>query len=111
MDTMRLIDLLEKQIDSLKCAKDVAYRERNKLVVALTKFFPSYLMRHPQDPDWEQDWMWIVCIEGPTGQMTWHIHDSEIELFDHLPRSDVNTFDGHTTDEKYERLAAIPRVW
>jgi len=47
--------------------------------------------------------------DGPTGQMTWHIHDSELPMFDHLGRASVNTWDGHTTEEKYERLAELTR--
>jgi hypothetical protein len=94
-------------LESLAAQKDGAYAERNKLVAALSKLLPSHLARHPdEDTAWEDDWRWIVVINGPAGQMTWHIHDSEREQFNHL---DVQTFtwDGHTTDEKYRRLAML----
>jgi hypothetical protein len=94
-------------VESLKAQKDAAYAERNMLVAALSKLLPSHLARHPdEDTTWEDDWRWIVVVNGPAGQMTWHIHDSERENFNHL---DVHpfTWDGHTTDEKYQRLARL----
>lgn len=47
-----------------------------------------------------------VFIDLPTGQVSWHVHDSELALFDFLPTSDQRCWDGHSTDEKYERLLA-----
>ena len=94
-------ELVERQ-------KDGAYSERNRLVAALSKLLPSWLERHPdEDTEWEDDWRWIVFIDPPSGQMCWHIHDSELPLFKHLAPSDAGEWDGHTTDEKYERLAAL----
>lgn len=89
---------------------DAVYRERNSLVAALSKLLPAHLMRHPEsDADWEADWRWIVCIHGPSGQMTWHIHDSQFPLFIHLQSTD-NDWDGHTTEEKYKRLAELSQT-
>lgn len=88
-------------------SKDEAYRERNQLVRALTKLFPSYLARHDEsDTTWERDWMWIVYIELPTGQVSWHIHDSERLDFSHLEVK-ANNWDGHNNERKYQRLAAL----
>ncbi len=87
--------------------KDRAYRERDMLVCALSKLFPAYLARHSEeDTSWENDWRWIVYIDLPTGQVSWHIHDSEREMFNHLEVRE-NNWDGHTTEEKYRRLAVI----
>lgn len=94
-------------IEELRKSKDLAYTERDRLVCALSKLFPSFLARHEDDP-WEDDWRWIVFVILPTGQASWHIHDSEREWFNHLPvRSGPNWWDGHTTEEKYRRLAAL----
>lgn len=96
------------QLAELRAAKDMAYRERNKLVAALSKLFHASLERHPdEDTDWEDDWRWVVFIDLPTGQVSWHIHDSELDLFDHLPRLQGRKWDGHSTEEKYERLARL----
>lgn len=88
--------------------KDGAYSERNKLLTALSKLLTAWLERHPEeDIEWEDDWRWIVFINHPSGAMSWHIHDSELGWFDHLRRQNGNSWDGHTTEEKYERLAAL----
>lgn len=87
-----------------RAAKDVAYSERNKMVAVLSRLFYSHLTRHSEeDTEWEDDWRWIVCVHTPAGQAAWHIHDSERHLFESLP-VDANDWDGHTTEEKYERL-------
>jgi len=94
--------------EALEAAKNDAYGERDQLVAALSKMFPASLERHPdEDTEWEDEWRWIVFIELPTGQATWHIHDSELPLFAHLPRETGRTWDGHTTPEKYDRLARL----
>lgn len=113
MDDTQVVDLvaaLERAIlaerDELRVAKDGAYSERDQLVAWLSALFPAWLERHPdEDTEWEDDWRWIVFIDHPTaGQMTWHIHDSELPLFDHLTRSNAHRWDGHTTEMKYERV-------
>ncbi|MFH1740694.1 MAG: hypothetical protein ABIH23_16925 [bacterium] len=99
----------EGEIKKLTDAKNVAYAERNKMVAALSFIFPSHMKRHPDsDTEWEDDWRNIVCIHGPAGQMTWHIHDSERYLFSHLIPDQLGLgaceYDGHTTEQKYRRL-------
>lgn len=116
--------LLDHQRQEIEKEKNEAYWERNQLVAALSKVFPSHLCRHPdEDKEWENDWRWIVCIHipvlhrGPSiavanpdwiedTQVTWHIHDSEKPLFDHLEVKE-NHWDGHTTEEKYQRLSTL----
>ena len=98
----------QHEVIALKKQKDGAYSERDRLVSALSKLFPSRLERHPHtDLTWENDWRWIVFIELPSGQASWHIHDSELDWFDHLDRYPGNSWDGHTTEEKYLRLQSL----
>jgi hypothetical protein len=88
-------------------AKSEAYAERNQLVAFLSHCYPSHLMRHDyNDATWDRDWVWIVCINSPKGQMTWHIHKDELPLFDHLQQRN-NDWDGHSTEEKYARLSML----
>jgi len=104
VDSQEDVAKLRAELAGETASKNRAYLERNQLVAALSRILPAHLMRHtPDDPIWEGDWRWIVCIEGPTGQMTWHIHDSHLPLFAHLKKK-PNNWDGHTTDEKYARL-------
>lgn len=97
------------KLPEIEAAKDGAYKERNALVCLLSKVFHAWLERHDEnDKTWEDDWRWIVFIDLPTGQCSWHIHDSEIDNFEHLPFNvsrDGHGWDGHTTEEKYKRIA------
>lgn len=88
------------------------YKERNALVCLLSKIEPSYLARHlDSDTGWDEDWRWIVFICLPDGQQVcWHIHDSERADFNHLEVED-NNWDGHTTEQKYERISAQKKDW
>lgn len=97
-------------VDELRAAKNAAYAERDRLVAALSKCFPSHLNRHVGE-DWEDDWRNIVCVHLPAGSATWHIHDSEMPWFEHLGWDNNCQWDGHTTEAKYERLAALGRSW
>ena len=94
-------------IDAAMAMRDAVYRERDALVAALSKVFPAHLARH--QGDWEDDWRNIVCIHLPTGQATWHIHDSELIMFGHL-RMERDHWDGHSTKEKYRRVNALSAV-
>lgn len=89
---------------SITAELNSVYAERDKLVSALSKLFPSHLTKH--EGEWEDDWRNIVCVHLTTGQATWHIHDSELPWFSHLSQQE-NHWDGHSTEEKYERVLAI----
>lgn len=95
---------LQSQLDAERKSKDRAYTERNRLVAFISKLYPSHRARHPAlDEAWEDDWRWIICIHAPFGQLTWHIHDSHLPMFEHL-ETKLGDWDGHTTEEKYRRL-------
>jgi len=110
--------------DKLRKEKDNAYWERNQLVAALSKLLPSHMAKHPKDDkEWEDDWRNIVVMHVPLElthfadvvdqpvpsdiQVTWHIHDHDMPMFDHLGEDPSYQWDGHTTEEKYRRLRLI----
>lgn len=103
------IHKMQYDIEALEGQKNAAYKERDMLVCLLSKIFPAWLVRHPEsDKEWEDDWRWIVFILLPTGQASWHIHDSELEWFKHLEnRKQEWDWDGHTTEQKYERVMEV----
>lgn len=93
--------------------RDAAYVERNRMVAAMTRLVVkaggrAWLADHRDVPgdDWDPEWRTVVFIESEAGQLSWHLHDSDVPLFDGLPRGE-NTWDGHTTAEKYDRVARI----
>jgi len=95
----------EAEIEAMRAQKDAAYEERNRVVAALARLFPSGLKR-TDIPGWDAEWHGCVYIDTPAGQLSWHFHDSQAHLFDGLPPY-FGEWDGHDTPEKYRRLAAI----
>ncbi len=100
----------EARVAELEGEKNAAYRERDQIVALLARMalaagWTSGLRRHEPDPDpaWDEDWKNVVAIDLPTGQVTWHFHDSERPLFHSLPPY-AGAWDGHTTPEKYRRV-------
>lgn len=74
------------------------YRERAHLVAHLAAIYPATMGADPEAPAWP-----VVTIWLPTGPACWHIALADLNLFSHVPPG-RNGWDGHTTDEKYERL-------
>jgi len=102
-------DAAEKALVDEREAKNYAYAERNKLVAFLARLYPSGIKRTDID-GWDPAWHNCVYVDLPTGQASWHYHDSDAALFSDLPAYGAE-WDGHSTPEKYERvarLAAIP---
>ena len=93
---------------AMDARKDAAYLERNQVVAALATVFPAGVAR-TAIPGWSEDWHGVVYIDLPTGQVSWHYHDSQAHLFAHLPPY-AGTWDGHDTEEKYRRLAALKEI-
>lgn len=80
------------------------YTERAHLVATLSKLWPASLEVDPAEPGW------LVCIiDSPMGQLSWHIAPDDLPLFSHLHRNTGRVWDGHTTEEKYARLASLPQ--
>ena len=82
--------------------KNRAYEERNRVVALLAALFPSSLERDPAQP--RDEWSWVVLIELPAGQVSWHFNADLLPLFDHVPRHTGRGWDGHTTEQKYARV-------
>lgn len=94
---------LSKELERLREEKNGAYAERNKLVRLIASIYPSGIKQTAIE-GWDNDWDWCVYIDLPTGQASWHFHISEFPMFSDLPCYAGN-WDGHTTEEKYERVA------
>lgn len=106
-DDARHAQAQTRLIAQLREDKAAVYTERSRVVAALSKCFPAVLGRHSADESWKDDWRWIVFITLPTGQCSWHLHARDLALFAHLQHDTTVRWDGHSTTEKYERLAAL----
>lgn len=101
----RLLDALmqeKRETARLREAVNKAYTERNRLVAFIAWHYPSGVTK-TDIPGWDEAWHNCVYIDLPTGQASWHYHDDDAHLFDGLPLYNEQ-WDGHTTDEKYERV-------
>jgi hypothetical protein len=92
-------------LEALQAELDASYEERNKVVAALARLFPSGIVK-TAITGWSEDWHGCVYIDLPTGQVSWHYHDSHASLFEGLPPF-AGQWDGHDTPEKYRRLASL----
>lgn len=83
------------------------YHERDLLVRALSKVYPSHLMRHRGKSGNRKP---VVCINHPeVGQMCWTLiggDDQATAMFGHLQWAE-NNWDGHKTADRYDRLSKL----
>lgn len=91
----------------LVAAKDGAYAERNKVLVLVALMAQRLgvkvgIGQHVGD-DWDAEWRNILFIDLPAGQVSWHIHDDEAQMF-YFVGGYGGEWDGHTTEEKYRRV-------
>lgn len=105
----QLAEALREGLLDMEKRKDAAYEERNRVVAALARMalamgYKAGVRRSPVD-GWTPDWDGCVYIDIPTGQCSWHYHDSHANLFAGLPAY-TKPWDGHDTPEKYRRLDA-----
>ena len=98
--------------ERLRAAKDAAYLERNRCVALIARMALAMGLRawvtRTAIEGWSEDWHGCVYVELPTGQCSWHFHDSQEPLFAGIPQLPPGEvpWDGHTTEVKYERVGA-----
>ena len=105
-----------EMLDRLGAQVDTAYTERNACVALLASMELANGWRvglaRTDIPGWEPCWHNCVYIELPfldAGQVSWHYHDRDANLFAHLPPYE-GEWDGHTTLEKYLRVRKLARI-
>jgi hypothetical protein len=98
---------------ALEAERDGAYHERAALVAYLAACQPSAIVwgADPAAPGWPV----IFADSDAVGQMSWHLAPGDLGLFGHVGQMaadgpDAPQWDGHTTDEKYARLAELTRM-
>lgn len=93
--------------DAMEQRKDDVYLERNQCVALIARMAIAlgYWAGTAKTAieGWSEDWHGCVYIDLPTGQVSWHYHDSQAHLFGWLPPYCAE-WDGHDTPEKYRRV-------
>lgn len=102
-------------LEKMRARKDAVYEERNRLValfasMSIAMGWRAGIGTHEDKPgeDWDPEWKTLLVIETPEGQASWHFHDSQRHLVEHLPLFDAK-WDGHDTPIKYERMNRLSR--
>jgi hypothetical protein len=103
----------EKRILDEIFQKHDVYRERNMCVMAFASLaarsgWKCGIGKH-EGETWDEEWRNVIYVETPLGQVSWHIHDGELPNF-HFLGAYSSPWDGHSTEEKYERLKAMTRM-
>lgn len=88
-----------------RAEKDQAYLERNYVVAALARAFPSGT-RETEIEGWNPEWNGCVYIDLPSGQISYHYHSSQAHLFEDLPAYS-KPWDGHDKDTVHTRLSLL----
>lgn len=81
------------------------YRERAHLLGGYVAMFGGVFSHSdPTTPEWP-----VLYIESPKGQLSWHIHPDDQDVFEGLkvPTVDNYPWDGHSTEEKYLRVEGL----
>jgi hypothetical protein len=98
----------QAEIIRLTAERDGAYRERAQLLALLARHYPAVITGAPDvdEPGWT-----LLVLDLPTGQAAWHQHPRDISFFNHVPDVPADDprvqWDGHTTEEKYRRIAEL----
>ncbi|MDX2702179.1 hypothetical protein PV350_04870 [Streptomyces sp. PA03-6a] len=92
--------------EQLAAERDGAYRERAHLIALLAELTPGAVITPASDVD-EDGWL-IVYLTIGGHQASWHISPRDGHLFDSVelvePDDPRARWNGHTTEEKYERI-------
>lgn len=95
----------EPTVENLKKALNLAYSERAELLGFIAKVLPTHLS---WDDTGDAGFKSIICAHGPAGQMAWHISDADRKKLDEMNFPfEPSHFDGHSTEQKYQRLREI----
>lgn len=79
----------------------MTYTERAHLVAFVASLYPSSLERTDPSPGFE----WVLYVDTPQGQLSWHIADEDLSLFPHVTREAGRTWDG--TADTYTHLQRL----
>jgi hypothetical protein len=85
--------------------KNDAYAQRNRLAILLASEHGGTLVPAiPSEPGWTR----VLLIPLCTGQISFHLHDSEVRSVLECPsiRQAGGWWDGHTDEEKWSRVRA-----
>lgn len=87
--------------------KDIneVYSERNTCVSLIAKMALTLGFRVTLERDINESQWWIVYIQLPNGQVSWHFHQNQMEWFEGFPiNTGSSVYDQHSDALKYQRV-------
>jgi hypothetical protein len=96
------------QVQKLEDERDKAYQDRNTLAVCLVAIAGD--AHGPGSIGWYDhggDGWAVIYADLPTGQVSWHVPKGMIPAT--FPERDPDVYDGHSREEKNQRLLRILR--
>lgn len=108
-DVLAELDATHFRVRELGTFLDQLYEERAKILVAFALLCKTIGHRvgfrdDPKTPGWP-----VLFIDLPEGQVSWHFSAEMREGIAGEIGVYLDEWDGHTTEQKYERLAAFAR--
>ncbi len=101
------LEKLKGAIDRERDHLNSVYSERNMCVALIAQyavwFGHKVGIKNHVGAEWDDEWRNVLFIDLPAGQVSWHLHESELINFPDIGPYD-GEWDGHTTEEKYERV-------
>ncbi|WP_043256139.1 hypothetical protein [Streptomyces sp. Tu6071] len=98
-----------EMVRALDAVVGAPYRERARLLALLAAMTPGAVLAPAPDVE-EPGWQILFLTIGGQ-QCSWHISPADADLFahvEHVPADEPRAqWDGHTTEEKYERIAEL----
>jgi hypothetical protein len=95
----------------MEAGPESPYRERARLIALLAALYQSEIAySDPDEPDYP-----VIIIETPSGQLSWHLAEQDLELFPHVVKHERGCegvelrWDGHSTEQKYLRLSSLTK--
>ena len=104
------VPVLIEAVESLRQQMNEVYTERNRLIALAAALAERDGMEagvREHEGEAEPGWATVVCIDLPTGQVSWHLPDAEADAFTSALPEYPGSWDGHTTEQKHARIEAF----
>jgi hypothetical protein len=102
-------DLIQR-IAELRILNNAAYRERNACVALIARMALALGLkagiRRDNGETVRPEFRNLVYIDLPNGQISWHVADTDMDLFEGLPPYN-GEWDGHSVETKYSRMKEL----
>jgi hypothetical protein len=85
------------------------YKERNMCVSLIARLSSALglevgVKAHEGQPhEWDAEWQNVLFVKLPSGQVSWHLRESDLKFFKGIPDF-TELWDFHDTETKYERV-------